>query len=365
MHLVFTVTTDLSFDQRMQRICSSLSNNGYKVTLVGRQKKVSKTLPPQRYHQKRISCLFERGFLFYAEYQIRLFFFLMFQRMDAVCAIDLDTILPCLLISYIKSVPRVYDAHELFTEMKEVRSRRFVQRVWSAIEKIAVPRFSYGYTVSDGLSSEFYKRYAVSYSTIRNIPPLDTEPLPMDTNAYLLYQGMVNEGRGFEQLVPAMRKIDHVLVVCGDGNFMPQLKNLIRQHGLQDKIILKGLVLPALLKDITRQAVIGINLVEKDGLNQYYSLPNKFFDYIQAGVPQVSMAYPEYKKLNDQYGVALLIEDLDPEAIANAINVLLSDEGLRSRLRQNCATAKLELNWQIEEQKLLRFYGELLNPVLV
>jgi len=365
MHLVFTVTTDLSFDQRMQRICSSLYDNGYTVTLVGRQKKDSRDLVPQRFHQKRMNCLFQKGFLFYAEYQLRLFVFLLFQKMDVVCAIDLDTILPCLVVSYIRSVRRVYDAHELFTEMKEVRSRPFVHKVWTAVEKIAVPRFTHGYTVSDGLRDEFYKRYAVSYQTIRNIPPLDTEPLPMDTNAFILYQGMVNEGRGFEHLVPAMKKVDHILLVCGEGNFMPQLKTLIRDNGLQEKIILKGLVLPALLRDITRQAVVGINLVEKEGLNQYYSLPNKFFDYVQAGVPQVTMAYPEYKRLNDQYGVAVLLEDLNADAIAKAINTILSDAALRDKLRQNCALAKLELNWEEEEKKLLSFYERIFNPAAV
>ncbi|HVG16444.1 MAG TPA: glycosyltransferase, partial [Chitinophagaceae bacterium] len=281
------------------------------------------------------------------------------KRADLICAIDLDTILPCLLISRIKSIPRVYDAHELFTEMKEVRSRPAVHKVWASIERFTVPRFRYGYTVSDGLRDEFYKRHGVSYSTIRNIPPLDTEPLPIDTNAFILYQGMVNEGRGFEYLVPAMKKVDHILLICGDGNFMSQLKALVKRHELEDKIIIKGLVLPSLLKDITRQAVIGINLVEREGLNQYYSLPNKFFDYIQAGVPQVTMDYPEYKILNDQYGVALLLEELNADAIADAINTLLDDEALRNKLRTNCILAKPELNWQQEEKKLIQFYDNI------
>jgi len=281
--------------------------------------------------------------------------------MDAVCAIDLDTILPCLFISGIKSIPRVYDAHELFTEMKEVRSRSFINKVWTAIERFAVPKFRHGYTVSDGLKKEFFKRYAVTYTTIRNIPPLDAEPLPIDTNAFIIYQGMVNEGRGFEYLVPAMKYVDQTLLICGDGNFMPQLKSLIHKQGLQDKIILKGLVLPSLLKDITRQAIIGINLVEKEGLNQYYSLPNKFFDYIQAGVPQITMGYPEYKNLNDQYGVAILLDDLDVNLIADAINRLLKNETLRNELRKNCKRAKLDLNWQVEEKKLVSFYQNLLT----
>src|SRR5438128_9931470 len=97
--IFFTVTNDLSYDQRMQRICGSLASNGYEVTLVGRNKRSSPPLVKMNFNQKRITCWFQKGKWFYREYNCRLFLYLFFRRMDAICAIDLDTILPCLYIS--------------------------------------------------------------------------------------------------------------------------------------------------------------------------------------------------------------------------------------------------------------------------
>src|SRR5687767_1010559 len=118
-HLVFTVTNDLVYDQRMLRICSSLAGAGYHVTLVGRSYRDSPNLLPRPFHQKRLACWSRKGFVFYAEYSVRLFFYLLLKKMDLVCAIDLDTILPCYLVSRLRKKKRVYDAHELFCEMKE------------------------------------------------------------------------------------------------------------------------------------------------------------------------------------------------------------------------------------------------------
>ena len=150
--IYFTVTNDLNYDQRMHRICGSLADKGFDVCLVGRQLDGSKPLQKKNFEQKRLRCLFNRGFFFYAEYNTRLFIYLLFRRMDGICAIDLDTILPCLLISKFKKIRRIYDAHEYFTEMKEVRTRPWIKRMWTWIEKACVPRFQWGYTVSGGLA---------------------------------------------------------------------------------------------------------------------------------------------------------------------------------------------------------------------
>src|SRR5690606_13145976 len=137
--IFFTVTNDLTYDQRMQRICRSLSNAGHSVVLVGRKRKHSPPLKSEPYRQYRLRCLGEKGFLFYASYNIRLFFFLWKRRMDGICAIDLDTIIPCLLASRLKKVERIYDAHELFCEMKEIVSRPTMYLFWKWIERSTVP----------------------------------------------------------------------------------------------------------------------------------------------------------------------------------------------------------------------------------
>jgi glycosyltransferase involved in cell wall biosynthesis len=340
----------------MHRICTTLAQNGYRVTLVGFGLPDSLPLKKEAFRQKRIRCRFLKGKRFYAEYNIRLFFYLLFRKMDAVCAIDLDTILPCLNISRLKGIPRIYDAHELFTELKEVISRPSIHRKWLRIEKHTVPKFRLGYTVSEGIAEEFRKRYGVEYSVIRNMPRL-RHPAPGVSNRhFILYQGAVNEARAFEYLVPAMQKVNSKLVVCGDGNFMPQLKALIREYGLEDKIELKGKVSPDALWEVSLQASIGIAVAENQGLNQFLALPNKFFDYIHAGLPQVTMNFPEYQKINRRFEVALLIDDLAPERIALAINNLLQDDVLYSKLQANCLRARQELNWEEEEKKLVAFY---------
>ena len=71
------------------------------------------------------------------------------------------------------------------------------------------------------------------------------------------------------------------------------------------------------------------------------------------------MNFPEYKKLNDQYHVALLIDDLEPITIAKNINQLISDATLYEKLKNNCRNAAQELNWQKEEKDLIKFYNDI------
>lgn len=365
--LYFTVTNDLSYDQRMQRICTTLAAQGYAVTLVGRKRPASLPLAAIElsYKQKRIRCWFNKTKWFYAEYNCRLFFYLLFKKMDAICAIDLDTILPCLFISRLKRIPRIYDAHELFTEMKEVISRPRVQKTWMNIEKKAVPKFKWGYTVSESIAAEFKKRYQVDYKTIRNLPVLEQTvsagSVVPPHEKFILYQGAVNEARGMEYLVPAMQWVNSKLVICGDGNFMEQTKKLIGDYKLEDKISLTGMLSPAELKAVSQKAYIAIAVPEKEGLNQYLALPNKLFDYIHAGLPQITVNYPEYQRINEQFEVAVLLEDISPKRIAGALNNLLADDVLYNRLRQNCIAARKLLNWQQEEKKLIQFYQSVFN----
>lgn len=356
--IIFTVTNDLVYDQRMQRICGSLARNGYVVTLVGRRLPGSPPLKEAGYRQKRIFCFFKKGKWFYAEYNLRLLIFLFFKRTDAICAIDLDTILPCLYISKWKKIKRIYDAHELFTGLKEVVSRPSVYQRWKKIEEKALPQFPHGYTVSSSIAKEFNNRYGVQYETIRNVPVLSpVAPKPYSGEKILLYQGAINEARAFEWLIPAMKQVNARLVMIGDGNFMAKLKQLIKENKVEDKVELKGMIPPEELWQWSQKATLGIALAENTGLNQYYALPNKFFDYVHGGLPQLTMNFPEYRELNRQWEVAVLTDDLTPEAIAQTINKLLDNDVLLHRLRLNCLAARQQWCWQEEEKKLLSFYN--------
>ncbi|GGA82332.1 glycosyltransferase [Puia dinghuensis] len=363
--LFFTVTNDLVFDQRMIRICASLARAGYAVTLVGFAGRHSPPLSEQPFHQHRLKTWFNHGKRFYIEYNLRLFFFLLRQKMDGICAIDLDTILPCYFLSRLRRIPRLYDAHELFCELQEVVSRPLVYKLWKTIERYCVPRFPNGYTVNSLIAAQLCNMYGVQYAVIRNVPPLDLAPTPPATGLpagrFILYQGAINEGRCFETLIPAMQSVNAPLVICGDGNFMTRAHALVRQYGLEEKILFRGRVRPEELKTITRAAFAGITLFDRRGISNYYSLANRFFDYIHAGIPQVTVNYPAYQEINNSCPIAVLIDEPGIREIAEGLNRLLDNTRLYQTLVDNCRQVRLRYNWQEEEQTLIRLYQHLFN----
>ena len=111
------------------------------------------------------------------------------------------------------------------------------------------------------------------------------------------------------------------------------------------------------LKALTRKAYIGINILQNKGLSYYYSLSNKFFDYMHAGVPQVCAPFPEYEKINNPHPVALLCE-CEVQHIVNSLNILLHDASLYEKLQSECLIAKEIFNWENEEKKLVTIYSD-------
>ncbi len=370
--IICTVTTDLTYDQRMIRICTSLTDSGYEVLLVGRTKKDSVPLEIKVFEQKRIQCFFHTGKLFYLEYNIRLFLFLIITQFDIVCSIDLDTILPGYLTSRFKNKVCVYDAHEYFTELPEVVRRPFIKKAWSLVAKFTIPNLKYCYTVGHSLATIFDKEYGVHFEVIRNVPfnssrysekPKVGKNLESG-NSIILYQGVLNEGRGLEQVIEAMKSIDKAeLWLAGEGDLSKQLKQLVGQQNLEKKVKFLGYLKPNQLKEITAKASIGLNLLENRGLNYYYSLANKAFDYIQSEIPSISMRFPEYQSINREYEVFCLIDSLDEATIIQALNKLLLNNSYYDLLRENCRKAKEIYNWEIEETKLIQFYSKIPNRI--
>ncbi len=362
--IIFTVTNDLTYDQRMQKICRSMCAAGYTAQLVGRELSTSKPLTAEPFEQTRLSCFFNKGKLFYIEYNIRLFIFLLFVKYDALCAIDLDTIVPVYHAGKLRGAKLAYDAHEYFTEVPEVIRRPKVQKVWQWVERNYVPKFDVIYTVSPTLAKLFAEDYNKEVGMVMNVPVLQEQsespvtrlPSPVP---YLLYQGALNEGRGLEHLIQAMQHIDAKLLLAGEGDLSSELRALVKQLSLENKVEFLGYVKPADLRAITAQAYIGINLLENKGLSYYYSLSNKFFDYIHARVPQVCIGFPEYQALNDKYNVAVLTQNCSIEEIKGAILRLLNNKDLYCTLQKKCEVCRQELNWQQEEKKLWALYEQL------
>ncbi len=365
--IFLTATTDLNYDQRMIRICGSLAIAGYHVRLIGRQLPNSLPLASRAYEQHRLRCWFHRGKLFYLEYTLRLFWYLRAQTFDALCSVDLDSLMAGCLLSRSRPIPLIYDAHEYFSELPEVVQRPLVKKIWEWVASLCIPKASAAYTVGPGLANILSQRYGQAFSLIRNLPKRQPPPGTSELSQrfrkkILLYQGALNEGRGLEAMLSAMQQLTDVqLWLAGEGDLSARLRAMSAEMGLEKRVQFFGYLPPDQLSQMTRQATLGLNLLENKGLNYYYSLANKCFDYIQAALPALHMRFPEYEQLNEQYHIALLLDNLETETIVQATEKLLSDEKLYMQLANNCVQAAGELVWEKEEEKLIGIYQRLIG----
>jgi glycosyltransferase involved in cell wall biosynthesis len=370
--IIFTVTNDLTYDQRMQRICTTLAEADYDVLLVGRKLTNSKKLKPFSFQTKRLYCFFTKGAKFYVEYNIRLFFFLLFNRFDAICSIDLDTILSGFYAAKWKRKIQIYDAHEYFTEVPELVERPKVKAIWERITNKTIPNIQYAYTVGEGLQRIFTERYGVPFGVFRNLPfaiNKDIKPIEIQrvidiynvqkTNKkVILYQGALNDGRGIEETIKAMQFIENAeLWLAGEGDLSEHLRQLTKNLKLESKVRFLGFVLPNDLKAITQLSDIGLNLLKNKGLSYYFSLANKCFDYIQAEKPALHRNFPEYQAINEAFEIGILLNDLQTETIVDSLKKLLDNPLKYNELKENCRKAKIVYTWEKEGAKLIAFYN--------
>jgi glycosyltransferase involved in cell wall biosynthesis len=366
--LIMAVTNDLVTDNRVHKIALTLTGMGFDVTLAGRTYPSGKIKIERAYRTRRFSLWFNKGPLFYANYNIRLFFYLIFKRFDVIVSNDLDTLAACYCASQLTGNPIVYDSHEYYTEVPELVNRPRVKRIWEQIEKQIVPKLTYCYTVCQSIADIYNEKYNTSFSVVRNVPSLidyklDNEVIvpPFSLNKpVVIYQGAVNLGRGIEEAILAMHHVENaILVVIGSGDHLELCRKIVLDEGLSSKVIITGRVPFSDLQKFTRFASIGLS-VEKDmGLNYRYALPNKLFDYIQSEVPVLASSLPEIKRIVEGYGVGITIEETTPELIAKNLNMMLKSNGSIASWKKNCSIAKEELCWENEEKILISLYAQL------
>lgn len=169
-----SVTNDLVTDQRVNKVCFSLHQAGYRVKLIGRLKKNSPSLQQRAYSTKRLKLFFEKGPLFYLNYNVHLLIYLLFQRPDIFLSNDLDTLPANFLASRILSKPLVYDSHEYFTEVPELVNRKWVRKIWEKLEVWMLPKVDNAYTVSQSIADAYKKKYGIGMKLVRNFPLLQS-----------------------------------------------------------------------------------------------------------------------------------------------------------------------------------------------
>lgn len=366
--ICLSVTNDIATDQRVNRIAGSLRHFSDHITIVGRKRKNSLKPVNTDIRFRRFSLLFNKGPLFYACYNIRLFFYLLFHRFDLLVANDLDTLPANFLISRIKKIKLVYDSHEYFTGVPELVNRDFVRKFWERLEKRMVPKIMHSYTVCDSIADIYNQKYGTSMIAIRNLSYCnlnyqDASYKKPSDEKIILYQGSVNKGRGLEMVIDSMQYLDDVIFrIIGDGDILRDLEGLVAGLGLESKVFFTGRIPPDELVQYTAQADIGISLEENLGLNYYYALPNKLFDYISANIPVVVSDFPEMGSLVKKYDIGIATSIRNARELALLFRSMLEDTESIRKWKRNLLRAASELCWEKEEKKLLEFYGQIILP---
>ena len=361
--VVVSVSNDLATDQRVSKICAVFMDEGYDVLLIGRKRKNSLSLD-RPYKTIRFRLLFNTGALFYAALNMRLFWKLLFTKTNVLYANDLDTLLANFLVSKLKRVKLIYDSHEYFTEVPELAGRRFAKGTWLRIERYIFPKLKHVITVNDSIAEIYKKEYNVDVATMRNVPlkhsGIEKDKtraelnLPIDKKLIILQGAGINVDRGGEELVESMRYVkDAVLLIVGGGDVIEVLKKMVSDFGLVDKVRFIDKMPYKRMMMYTVNADLGATLDKPTNLNYRYSLPNKIFDYLKAGIPVLSSNLIEVARIVNQYEVGVVVENHDPKQLAQVINEFLSDTDRLNSCKANASRVIEELCWENEKAALV------------
>lgn len=357
--VILTVSNDLTADQRLYKTCLTFLKAGYQVHVVGRKMADSHAFRPKGYDSTRLNLLFSKGPLFYAELNIRLFFLLLVFDADVFYSNDLDTLPANFLASRLRRKKLIYDSHEYFTEVPELQGRKLVQRIWGWLERLMLPHVKHSFTVCESVANEYHKKYGISMQVMRNCPLAAS--YSMDEDVYdpgrkiVIYQGALNKGRGLEVLIEAMPYVPEAqLWIFGGGDLEKELKKMANEGRICNQITFYGKLPFQQLREYTRQGTLGVSLEENLGLNYYYALPNKLFDYVHAGVPVLVSPFPEMSWIVDEYGVGAKASYAGAQELAIQLRGLLDDAGRLEQWHRQCLRVAGGLTWEQEEVKLLQ-----------
>jgi glycosyltransferase involved in cell wall biosynthesis len=226
-------------------------------------------------------------------------------------------------------------------------------------------------TVSDSIANQYGKEYGIKALTVRNCPvkvrdilPFPREEIGVDPHHLLLIlQGTgINADRGGEELIDAINLTDDVsLLVVGSGDVLEFMKKKVSELSLGSRVIFISVCQKEELMRYTKTADAGLSLDKNTNENHNFSLPNKLFDYIGAGIPVIASDLYEIRRILTEHRCGILIPAVNPGEISKAIIRLRDDRSLLSELKHNAFIASESLNWDVESVKVKEFYSAIIK----
>jgi len=373
-------------DARVMREAKTLVKSGYVVTVFALYKKgLRRNEEMHGFKVNRIHLTFGKlpqynifQILRYFEFILRCY--LRTRKKDiSICHChDLEALPVGYLITRSNKCKLIYDSHELWGDPRYIFFSRpsypkFVFFIQRKLEHFIMRRAHAIITVSDSIGGFIARENKVKRPyVIKNVHNLakarksnrirEKMGIIDDKRKIILYQGGINHGRGLENLIISMQWIDHaVLVILGDGPVKENLEGLAIKHKVRNKVFFMKAVPPEEVLSYTCSADVGIVSAENMCLSYYYSLPNKLFEYLMAGLPVAVSDFPEMARIVRKYKVGEVFDPAKPQDIFRAINSLLNDQDKCEEYKLNIKKVNQKYNWENEEKKLLGIYKELLR----
>lgn len=285
---------------------------------------------------------------------------------------DLDTLPAGILAARRAPAPILYDSHELYAHLNVPHPTRLRRRFVEMVERRALRRVTSVVTVNESIARHLAERYGIERPVVvMNAPPAggpsgDGEiPDPFRREALkALYLGGVTRGRGIEEAIEALRHLpEAILILMGPEQppFGEEFRDRAARTGVADRVFFVPPVPHELVTAVAAHATVGLVTIANVCLSYYYSLPNKLFECLHAGLPVVTSDFPELRRIVDTYRVGRTCDPSDPRAIAAAIRDLVADPEAYAHLRERARAAARDFTWEREAEKLLAVYRDVVG----
>jgi glycosyltransferase involved in cell wall biosynthesis len=291
---------------------------------------------------------------------------------DVVHVHDLPILKHGATIAAERGVPLVFDSHEIYHEQEGLTPRD--RRILKKVEQRYIPQCELFFTVNEAIADYFEELHGKRPGVLLNCADTPAPGFDTDSRATLrkradlapdsqvvLYQGWISAERNLATLVRAAEAFppDTYLVMIGYGAYEPELKAIVENEPWADRVRFLGRVEPAEMLPLTAGADLGVIPYQPIDLNHRLCSPNKFFEYVQAGVPVLSHQLPFFEGMAARYGVVATGDLSNPHDMTAAITRVLNDPGRLAKMKAACQPAAEELNWEHEGRKLVDAYARL------